>query len=332
MRQVPYRLLAALTITLTLSGCVTYPAGPPVVGGSTYVRKAPPVYSYSVITDPGYRYYDDTLGVYVFYDRSDVFYRQGRYYRWYQDHWISANHWAGPWYPAPNLTISGSFNDRWHSRLRRHGHHYAGGHHYRPPRRHGHDDGYNRRDWHDSSAYRHDRREKGQDHREKVRDRREIVQDRREKVRDRRERDQDRGLGGKHGFAGIAEQKRRAPQMDNRGGDRRNERRNDRRNPHRDEGTVKLGDKPTGSRGPRVVPVSERTAHDRRTVRDRLKPQAQRGQPQPQHNAPTDRRNTAAKPAPHQKREQPKNEQPKKKEKEKKSKKKTDKRDQVRRV
>ncbi|KUJ84848.1 hypothetical protein AWR36_004205 [Microbulbifer flavimaris] len=118
--------------------------------------------------------------------------------------------------------------------------------------------------------------------------------------------------------------------MDNRGGDGRNERRNDHRNPRRDERTVKLADTPTGSRGPRVIPVSERPAHDRRTVRDRPKPQTQRGQPQRQRKAPNDRRNTAAKPAPRQEREQLKNRQPKKKE--KKSKKKKDKRDQVRRV
>ena len=360
MRQIPYRLLAALTITLTLGGCVTYPSAPPVIGGSTYVRTAPPVYSYTVITDPGYRYYDDALGVYVFYDRSDVFYREGRYYRWYQDHWISASHWGGRWYPAPNFYISANFNDRWYSRLRRHGHNYAGGHHYRPPRRHGHDDGYNRRDWHDSNAYRHDRREKGQNHREKdwdrrergqdqrekvldrremvldrrekVRDRREIVQDRRDKVRDRREKDLDQGLGGKHGIAGIAEQKRRASQMDNRGGDRRNERPEPRRVPSRDERVVKLVDKPTGTRGPRVIPAVDRPAVDRRTVHDRLKPQSQRAQPQ--RKALNDRLNTAAKPAPRQEHKQPKSEQPKKKEqrreKEKNSKEKTDKRKQVR--
>ncbi|SDK21631.1 hypothetical protein [Microbulbifer yueqingensis] len=384
MRQVPYRLLAALTITLTLGGCVTYPATPVFVE-KTYVRKATPVYSYSVMTDPGYRYYDDILGVYVFYDRSDVFYRQGRYYRWYQDHWISASHWRGPWYPAPNLYISGSFNDRWHTRLRRHGHRYAGGHHPRPPRRHGHDDGYNRRDWHDSNGHRDDRWEKGQDQREKGRDRREKGWDRREKRQDqhekgwdrrekgwdrrekgwdrrekgwdrrekgwdrrekgrdqrekgqnRREERQHRGRGGEHGFAGTAEPKRRESAMDNRSWDRGNERRKPHRNPSRDERAVKLADKPTGIRGPRVVPVLEHPATDRRTVRDRPKPKTQHGQPQRQRqrNAPNDRRNTAVKPAPRQERGQPKNEQPKKKkrEKEKKSKKKTDRRDQKRLV
>ncbi|WP_237056117.1 hypothetical protein [Microbulbifer sediminum] len=347
MRQLPYRLLAALTITLTLGGCVTYPATPVYVE-KTYVRKPAPVYSYSVMTDPGYRYYDDTLGVYVFYDRSDVFYRQGRYYRWHQDHWISASHWRGPWYPAPNLTISGNFNDRWHSRLRRHGHRYAGGHDYRPPRRHVHDDGYDRRDWHDSNGHRHDRREKGQDQREKGRDRREKGRDhrekgwdrrekgwdRREKGQNRREERQHRGRGGEHGFAGTAEPKRRASPVDNRSWDRGNERRKPRRNPGRDERAVKLADKPTGIRGPRVVPALEHPTTDRRTVRDRPKPKTQRGQPQRQRNAPNDRRHTAAKPAPRQEREQPKNEQPKKKkrEKEKKSKKKTDRRDQKRRV
>ncbi|MCK7596670.1 hypothetical protein M0G74_05210 [Microbulbifer sp. CAU 1566] len=327
MRQLPYRLLAALTITLTLGGCVTYPAAPPVIGGSTYVRKAPPVYSYSVITDPGYRYYDDTLGVYVFYDRSDVFYRQGRYYRWYQDHWISASHWGGRWYPAPNFYISANFNDRWHTRLRRHGQRYAGGHDYRPLRRNDHDDGYNQRDRDENNGYRHDRRGQGQD----------------------------RGRGGEHGFAGAAESKGRASQVDNRSldnrsldnrsldkrrEDRRNERPNPRQNPSRDERVVKVADKPTGNRVPRVVPAVERPATDRRTVSDRPKPQTQRGQPQ--RNAPKDRRNTAAKPAPPRKGKQPKNEesesekpkseQPKKKKKEKKSKKKTDKRDQVSRV
>ncbi|WP_334078842.1 hypothetical protein [Microbulbifer sp. M83] len=368
MRQLPYRLLAALTITLTLGGCVTYPATPVYVEKS-YVRKPAPVYSYSVITDPGYRYYDDTLGVYVFYDRSDVFYRQGRYYRWHQDHWIRANHWRGPWYPAPNLTISANFNDRWHSRLRRHGQRYAGGHHYRPPRRHGHDDGYSRRDRYDSNAHRHDRREKGWDQREKGRDRREKGQDRREERQhrgrggeqgfagaaepkrrasqtdnrrghrdDRREKGQNRGRGGEHGFAGTAEPKRRASPMDKRSWDRRNERRNEPRNPHRnpgrDERAVKLADKPTGIRGPRVVPVLEHPATDRRTVRDRPRPKTKHGQPQRQRNAPNDRRNTAAKPAARQEREQPRNEQPKKKkrEKEKKSKKKTDRRDQKRLV
>ncbi|WP_193164102.1 hypothetical protein [Microbulbifer hainanensis] len=345
MRQVPYRLLAALTIVLTLGGCVTYPSAPPVIVGSNYVRKAPPVYSYSVITDPGHRYYDDTLGVYVFYDRSDVFFRQGRYYRWHQDHWISANHWRGPWYPAPNLYISANFNDRWQTRLRRHGDRYAGGHDHRAPRRNDHDDGYNRRDQHESNAHRLDRREEGQI----------------------------RGRGGEHGFAGIAEPKPRASQMDNRSRDRRNERPEPRRNPSRNERAVKLADKPTGIRGPRVVPVLDRPATDRRTVRDRPKPQTQRGQPQLQRNAPNDRRNAAAKPAsrqeadrrtvrdrptpqtqrgqpqpqrhapndrrkaaakpaPRQEREQPENEQPKKTEKKKKSKKKTDKRDQVRLV
>ncbi|WP_428821380.1 hypothetical protein [Microbulbifer sp. MCCC 1A16149] len=337
MRQIPYRLLAALTITLTLGGCVTYPAAPPVIGGSTYVRKAPPVYSYSVITDPGYRYYDDTLGVYVFYDRSDVFYRQGRYYRWYQDHWISASHWGGRWYPAPNFYISANFNDRWHTRLRRHGHRYAGGHHDRPPRRHGHNDGYNRRDWHDGNAHRDDRRGKGWERRERGQDQREKLRDRRELVLDRREKGQDRGRGGEHGFAGKAEQKRQASRMDNRGGDRRNERGKPHRIPSRDERVVKVADKPTSSRGPRVIPAVERPAIDRRTVRDRPKPQTQRGQPQRQRKAQNDRRNAAEKPAPRQERkqpknEQPKNEQPKKKGKEKKkSKKKTDKRDQVRR-
>ncbi|WP_143735706.1 hypothetical protein [Microbulbifer mangrovi] len=346
MRQIPYRLLAALTITLTLGGCVTYPAAPPVIGGNTYVRKAPPVYSYSVITDPGYRYYDDTLGVYVFYDRSDVFYRQGRYYRWYQDHWISASHWGGRWYPAPNFYISANFSDRWHTRLRRHGHRYAGGHDYRPPRRHGHDDGYKRRDWHDGNAHRDDRREKGLDRREKgwerrergldqrekVRDRREIVLDRREKVRDRREKGQDRGRGSEDRFAGKAEQKRRASQVDNRGGDRLSERGKSHRIPSRDERIVKVAEKPTSSRGPRVIPAVERPAIDRRSVRERPKPQTQRGQPQ--RNAPKDRRNDAAKPVQRHEREQPKNERPKKnkKEEEKKSKKKADKRDQVRRV
>ena len=368
MSQVPYRLLATLAITLTLGGCVTYPAAPPVIGGGTYVRKAPPVYAYTVITDPGYRYYDDTLGVYVFYDRSDVFYREGRYYRWYQDHWISASHWGGRWYPAPSFYISANFNDRWHTRLRRHGHRYAGGHHDRLPRRNGHDDGYNRRDRHDSNGHRYDRRERGQDRREKrqdrrergqdqrekaldrremvldrrekvrdrgeivqdrrekVRDRREVVLDRREKVRDRREKDQDRGLGGKHGIAGIAEQKRRASQMDNRSADRRNERPEPRRvpirNPNREERVVKLADKPTGSRSPRVIPAVDRPAVDRRTVHDRLKPQSQRAQPQ--RKPVNDRRDTAAKPAPRQERKRPKNEQPKRKDKEKK----TDKRKQ----
>ncbi|SDZ79638.1 hypothetical protein [Microbulbifer marinus] len=346
MRQIPYRLLAALTISLTLGGCVTYPATPVIVG-NTYVRKAPPVYSYSVITDPGYRYYDDTLGVYVFYDRSDVFYRQGHYYRWHHDHWISASHWRGPWYPAPNLYISGNFNDRWHSRLRRHGHRYAGGHDYRPPRRHVHDDGYNRRDRHESNGHRRDRREEGQDRRGQGQNRgrggehgfagvaepkrRASQTDNRSGHRDdRREKGQNRGRGGEHGFAGIAEPKPRPSQMDNRSGDRRNER----RNPRPNERAVKLADKPIGIRDPRVVPALERPATDRRAVRDRPKPQNKRGQPQPQpqrqRNAPNDRRNTAAKPTSHQEREQPKNEQPK--EKKKKSKKKTDKRDQVRLV
>jgi len=313
MRQLPYRLLAALTITLTLGGCVTYPAAPPVVVGSTYVRKATPVYSYSVITDPGYRYYDDTLGVYVFYDRSDVFYRQGRYYRWYQDHWISASHWGGRWYPAPNFYISANFNDRWHTRLRRHGHRYAGGHDYRPPRRHGHDDGYNRRDRHDSNGHRYDRRDRGQD---------------------RREKGQNPGRGGEHGFAGKAEPARKASQADNRNWDRRNEHRNPRPNPSRAERVVKVADKPTGIRDPRVVPAVDRPAIDRRTVRDRPKPQNQRDQPQRQRNAPNERRNTAAKPTSRQKHEQPESKQPKKKEKDKKkkSKKKTDMRDHVRRV
>ncbi|QKX18157.1 hypothetical protein [Microbulbifer sp. YPW1] len=347
MRQIPYRLLAALTITLTLGGCVTYPATPVVVG-NTYVRKAPPVYSYSVITDPGYRYYDDTLGVYVFYDRSDVFYRQGHYYRWHHDHWISASHWRGPWYPAPNLYISANFNDRWHTRLRRHGHRYAGGHHDRPPRRHGHNDGYKRRDSHDGNAHRDDRRgkgldrrekgwerhERGQDQRERVRDRRELVLDRREKVRDRREKGLDRGRGGEHGFAGIAEPKRRALQVENRSGDRRVERRNPPRNPSRNERAVKFADKPTGNRGPRVVPAVERPATDRRTVREKPKQQNKRSHPKPQRNAPKDRRNESAKAAPHEEGEQPKNERPKKKEaeKKKKSQKKTDKRDEVRMV
>ncbi|WGL17225.1 hypothetical protein PVT68_02740 [Microbulbifer bruguierae] len=307
MRQVPHRLLAALSITLTLGGCVTYPAVPPVIGGSTYVRKAPAVYSYTVITDPGYRYYDDTLGVYVFYDRSDVFFRQGHYYRWYQDHWISASHWHGPWYPAPNFYVSANFNDRWHTRLRRHGHHYAGGRDYTPPRRHDHDDGYNRRDRHEGNGQRHDRREEGQD---------------------RRGQGQNRGRGGEQGFAGIAEPKPRAPQVDNRSGDRGNEHRNPRPDPGRDVRAVKLADKPTGIYDPRVVPALERPAIDRRTVHERPKPQNLRGQPQPQRNAPNDRHNNAAKPAPRQEREQPENEQPK----EKKSKKKTDKRDQVRLV
>ncbi|WP_226661818.1 hypothetical protein [Microbulbifer aggregans] len=318
MRQVPYRLLAALTITLTLGGCVTYPAAPPVVVGGTYVRKAPPVYSYSVITDPGYRYYDDALGVYVFYDRSDVFYRQGRYYRWHQDHWISASHWGGRWYPAPNFYISANFNDRWHTRLRRHGPHYAGGHDYRPPRRHDHDDGYNRRDRHESNGHRRERREDGQD---------------------RRGQGQNRDRGGEQRFAGIAEPKRRAPQVDNRSldkrrEDRRNERGNPRLNPSRDLRAVKLADKPTGIRDPRVVPAVARPATDRRMVRDMPKPQNQRGQPQPQRKAPNDRRNAAAKPALRQERERPENEQPRKKESEKKktSNKKTDKRDQVRLV
>ncbi|TLM78597.1 hypothetical protein ACONUD_04530 [Microbulbifer harenosus] len=317
MRQFPYRLLAALTITLTLGGCVTYPSAPVYVG-STYVRHAPPVYSYSVITDPGYRYYDDTLGVYVFYDRSDVFFRQGHYYRWYQDHWISASHWHGPWYPAPNFYVSANFNDRWHTRLRRHGHHYAGGHHDRPPRRHDHDDGYNRRDRHEGNGQRQDRREEGQD---------------------RRVQGQDRGRGGEQGFAGIAEPKRRGSQVDNRSEDRRNEHRNPGPNPGRDVRAVKLADKPTGIRDPRVVPASEHPAMDRRAVRDRPKQQNIRGQhqPQPQRNAPNDRHNNAAKPAPPQegkepKREQPENEQPKKKTQEKKPKKRTDKRDQVIRV
>ncbi|MFV8782497.1 hypothetical protein ACNKU7_08760 [Microbulbifer sp. SA54] len=309
MRQFPYRLLAALTITLTLGGCVTYPAAPPVVVGSTYVRKAPPVYSYSVITDPGYRYYDDALGVYVFYDRSDVFYRQGRYYRWYQDHWISASHWGGRWYPAPNFYISANFNDRWHTRLRRHGHHYAGGHHDRPPRRHDHDDGYNRQDRHDSNGHRHDRREEGQD---------------------RRGHGQDRGRGGEQRFAGIGEPKPRVSQVDNRSGDRRSEHRNPRPNPGRDVRAVKLADKPTGIRDPRVVPAIERPAIDRRAVRDRPKPQNLRGKPQRQRNAPNDQRNATAKPAPRQEREQPENEQPREKEKKKQPKKKIDKRDQVR--
>ena len=345
MRQVPYRLLAAITITLTLGGCVTYPAAPPVVVGGTYVRKAPPVYSYSVITDPGYRYYDDTLGVYVFYDRSDVFYRQGRYYRWYQDHWISASHWGGRWYPAPNFYIATNFNDRWRTRLRRHGHHYAGGHHDRPPRRHDHDDGYNRRDRHDGDGHRYDRRERGQDRREKAldrlekrQDRHEIVLDRREKredrreiVLDRREKRQNSGRGGEHGFAGKAESQRRSSQADNRSWDRRNERRDEHRNPRpnprRDERVVKVADKPTGIRDPRVVPEVDRPAIDRRTVRDRPKPQSQRGQ-RPRAT-PDDRRNAAAKPAPRQEREEPKKNDKKK---EKKSNKKTDRRDQVRRV
>ncbi|MBB5210521.1 hypothetical protein [Microbulbifer hydrolyticus] len=325
MRQVPYRLLAALTITLTLGGCVTYPAAPPVVVGGTYVRKAPPVYSYSVITDPGYRYYDDTLGVYVFYDRSDVFYRQGRYYRWYQDHWISASHWGGRWYPAPNFYISANFNDRWHTRLRRHGHHYAGGHHDRPPRRHGHDDGYNRRDRLDSNGNRYDRRDKGQGRREKALDRREKRQDRREIVLDRREKRQNPGRGGEHRFVGMAEPKRRASQADNRDGDRHSDRRNPRGNPGRDERVVKRADKPTVIRDPRVVPAVERPGIDRRTVRDRPKPQSQRGQ-RPR-STPDDRRNTSTKPASRQEREQPK-----KKEKGKKAEKKADKRDQVRLV
>ncbi|SHE52474.1 hypothetical protein SAMN04487965_0077 [Microbulbifer donghaiensis] len=342
MRQVPYRLLAALAITLTLGGCVTYPAAPPVVVGSTYVRKAAPVYSYSVITDPGYRYYDDTLGVYVFYDRSDVFYRQGHYYRWHQDHWISANHWRGPWYPAPNLYISANFNDRWHTRLRRHGHRYAGGRDYRPPRRNVHDDGYNRRDRHESNGYRRDRREEGQDRREKGQNRgrggehgfagiaepkrRASQTDNRSGHRDdRREKGQNRDRGGEHGFAGLAEPKRRASQTDNRSGERGNERRKPRRNPSRDERVVKVADKPTGIRAPRVVPALERPATDRRAVRDRPKPQNQRGQPQRQYNAPNDRRNTAAKPAARQEGEEPK-------EKKKKSKKKADKSDQARRA
>ncbi|AOS97840.1 hypothetical protein AUP74_02438 [Microbulbifer aggregans] len=340
MRQVPYRLLAALTITLTLGGCVTYPAAPPVVVGGTYVRKAPPVYSYSVITDPGYRYYDDTLGVYVFYDRSDVFYRQGRYYRWYQDHWISASHWGGRWYPAPNFYISANFNDRWHTRLRRHGQRYAGGHDYRPPRRNNHDDGYNRRDRHDSNGYRHDRREEGQDRGRggahgfagvAEPKRRASQTDNRSGHRDdRREKGQNRGRGGEHGFAGIAEPKRRASQSDNRSGERGNEHRKPRRNPSRDERVVKVAGKPTGIRDPRVVPALERPATDRRTIRDRPKPQTQRGEPRRQHNAPNDRRKAAAKPAPRQEREQPKNDEPR--EKKKKSKKKADKRDQERRV
>ncbi|WOX05510.1 hypothetical protein [Microbulbifer pacificus] len=311
MRQVPHRLLAALTITLTLGGCVTYPAAPPVIGGGTYVRKATPVYSYTVITDPGYRYYDASLGVYVFYDRSDVFFRQGHYYRWYQDHWISASHWHGPWYPAPNFYVSANFNDHWHTRLRRHGQHYAGGHDYTPPRRHDRDDGYNRRDRHEGNGQRHDRREEG---------------------RDRPGQGQDRGRGGEQGFAGIAEPKPRAPQVDNRGGDRRNERQNPRPNPGRDVRAVKLADKPTGIRDPRVVPALERPATDRRTVHDRRKPQSQRGQPQPQRNAPNDQRNAAAKPASSQEGKEPKSEQPKKKTQKKKSQKTTDKRDQVNRV
>ncbi|WP_153039202.1 hypothetical protein [Microbulbifer sp. Q7] len=320
MRQLPYRLLAALTITLTLGGCVTYPVAPPVIGGSTYVRAAPPVYSYSVITDPGYRYYDDTLGVYVFYDRSDVFYRQGHYYRWHQDHWISASHWRGPWYPARNLTFSVNFNDRWHTRLRRHGHYYAGGHHHRPPRRHGHDHGYKQRDRYDSKAYRHDRREKGWE--------------RREERQDRREERQDLGRDGVHGFAGVAKPKGRAFQADNRSGDRRNDRGYERRNPDRkltkDERVVKVTDKPASSRGPRVVPAVERPAIDRRAVRDRSKPENHRGKPQRQRNVSDEQRAPAAKPAPRKEREQAKREQPKKKE--KRSRKKADKRDQARRV
>ncbi|MCA0901476.1 hypothetical protein [Microbulbifer agarilyticus] len=318
MRQIPYRLLAALTITLTLGGCVTYPAATPVIVEQSYVRKAPPVYSYSVITDPGYRYYDDTLGVYVFYDRSDVFYREGRYYRWYRDHWISASHWGGRWYPAPNFYISANFNDRWHTRLRRHGQRYAGGHQYRPPRRHVHDHSYKQRDRHDGNPYRHDRREEGRD--------------RREEGRDRREERQDRGRDGVQGFAGVPGSKRRVFQADSQGGDRRNERRNPRLNPSRNERVVNVAGKPAGIRDPHVVPAVDRSENDRRAVRDRLKPQSQRAQPQhqPQRKASNDRRNTAAQPAPRQEREQPKNEQPKKKEKE--SKKKTDKHKQVRLV
>ncbi|WP_158681720.1 hypothetical protein [Microbulbifer pacificus] len=308
MRPFPYRLLTALTITLTLGGCVTYPSAPVYVG-STYVRHSPPVYSYSVITDPGYRYYDDTLGVYVFYDRSDVFYRQGHYYRWYQDHWISASHWRGPWYRAPDFYVSGSFNDRWHTRLRRHGHHYAGGRDYTPPRRQDHDDGYNRRDRHEGNGQRHDRRDEG---------------------RDRPGQGQNRGRGGEQGFAGKAVPEPRAPQADNRSGDRRNEHRNPSPNPRRDVRAVKLADKPTGIRDPRVVPALERPAIDRRAVRDSPKPQNLRGQPQ--RNAPNDRHNNAAKPVPPQEGKEPKSEQPKKKTQEKKSKKNTDKRDQVIRV
>ncbi|GAB2525746.1 hypothetical protein [Microbulbifer agarilyticus] len=362
MRQAPYRLLAALAITLTLGGCVTYPSAPPVMVEQTYVRKAPPVYSYSVITDPGYRYYDEALGVYVFYDRSDVFYRQGRYYRWYQDHWISANHWYGPWIPAPNLYVSVNFNDRWRTRLHRHGHRYAGGHHYKPPRRHAYDDGYKRRDRHDSNPYRYERREKAKDRREDLWDRREDRKDRREEFKDRREelrdhRDdrkdrreerQNRGRDGVQGFAGVAKPKQRAFQADSRSGDRRNDRHiervNERRNPDRkpnrgsswDERIVKVAGKPAGTRDPRIIPAVDRPAIDRRAARDRLKPQSQRAQPQrqSQRNAPIDRRNTAAKPAPRQERKQPKSEQPKKKErkKENKSNKKTDKRAQVRTV
>ncbi|WP_299592947.1 hypothetical protein [uncultured Microbulbifer sp.] len=315
MRRLPYRLLAALTITLTLGGCVTYPSTPVVVG-NTYVREAPPVYSYSVITDPGYRYYDDTLGVYVFYDRSDVFYRQGHYYRWHHDHWISASHWGGRWHPAPNFYISANFNDRWHTRLRRHGHRYAGGHHHKPPRRQAYDDGYKRRDRHDSNPYRYDRREKG---------------------KDRREERENRGWDGANGFVGVAKPKGRAFQADSRSGDRRNDRRKDRgserrnpgRNVTRDERVVKVEGKPTGIRDPRIVSAVDRPANDRRAVRDTLKPQSQRAQPQrqSQRKAPNERRNTAAKPAPRQERKQPKNEQPKKKEKN--SKKNADNRKQV---
>ncbi|WP_285762228.1 hypothetical protein [Biformimicrobium ophioploci] len=133
-----------------------------------------------MISDPGYRFYDDTLGVYVFYDRSDVFYRHGRYYRWYRDHWISANHWGGPWYPSPNLYISVNFHDHWHKRLRRHGHRYAGGRHHRPPRRHGHHDRHDRRERHDGDG-RHDRHD-DRDRRERREERQDRRNDRRDKL------------------------------------------------------------------------------------------------------------------------------------------------------